>query len=254
MNQEPDRVVSKQLDPEESLAAIRDMAKKNKNAANETSLMQSIEEQMKVLDQRSEEFRREVYGQLESNRQQFEEQRNAQQTMQASQQLLQQQMEKMIEMMKSLTQASNPASPHISPVQPTKQINLGGNGGKGILPTPPVVNVNGLSVSENVQMGQSSLRAGNSQTHSFFGNSNFGNRMPNIELTNFEGGNLKSWIRKCEKYFQIFAIPDEQKIDLATLYLGEKLISGIKVGKFSIRATLGKNLVRNFVNDLARLW
>ena len=81
MSQGFDRVVSEQLDLEESLATIRDMAKKNKNVMNETSIMQSMEEQMKVLDQRSEEFRREVYGQLESNRKHFKEQRNTQQVL-----------------------------------------------------------------------------------------------------------------------------------------------------------------------------
>lgn len=123
------------------------MAKK-KAAANETSQIQALEEQFQKLDQKGEEFRKEMYNHLEIHTKKFQEQKDAQQVIQ---QALQQQMNRMIEMMKALPLASQqlrpPTSPvqifpHASPVQttvPPKQINLGGN---GILPTPAIAHKN----------------------------------------------------------------------------------------------------------------
>ncbi|KAL4284548.1 hypothetical protein GQ457_16G010190 [Hibiscus cannabinus] len=45
---------------------------------------------------------------------------------------------------------------------------------------------------------------------------------PKIELQFFDGDNPRSWIRKCQKYFSIFQIPESQKLKLASMYLTGK--------------------------------
>ncbi|KAL4281742.1 hypothetical protein GQ457_03G022050 [Hibiscus cannabinus] len=53
---------------------------------------------------------------------------------------------------------------------------------------------------------------------------NSGNFMPRpkIELPFFEGQNPRGWIKKCQKYFSIFAIPEYQKVEIASMYLNGK--------------------------------
>ncbi|KAL4289992.1 hypothetical protein GQ457_14G023380 [Hibiscus cannabinus] len=42
---------------------------------------------------------------------------------------------------------------------------------------------------------------------------------PRIEFQTFDGTNPRGWIRKCQKYFAIFEVPENQKLELATMYL-----------------------------------
>ncbi|KAL4303244.1 hypothetical protein GQ457_10G021490 [Hibiscus cannabinus] len=42
---------------------------------------------------------------------------------------------------------------------------------------------------------------------------------PKIELQSFDGDNPRGWIRKCEKFFSIFAIPEQNKVEIAAMYL-----------------------------------
>ncbi|KAL4281132.1 hypothetical protein GQ457_03G012130 [Hibiscus cannabinus] len=42
---------------------------------------------------------------------------------------------------------------------------------------------------------------------------------PKIELPFFGGSNPRGWIRKCEKYFSIFSVPDSQRLEVAAMYL-----------------------------------
>ena len=42
---------------------------------------------------------------------------------------------------------------------------------------------------------------------------------PKIKLPNFDGVNPRGWVKKCHKYFTIFAIADHQKLELASMYL-----------------------------------
>ncbi|KAL4348724.1 hypothetical protein GQ457_17G014770 [Hibiscus cannabinus] len=42
---------------------------------------------------------------------------------------------------------------------------------------------------------------------------------PKIEFQTFDGNNPRSWIRKCQKYFSIFEVPENQKLEMATMYL-----------------------------------
>ena len=55
-------------------------------------------------------------------------------------------------------------------------------------------------------------------------NAGYGNGsiIPNVDLTNFNSTNPRSQVRKCQKFFQLYAIPAEQKIDLTSLYIGER--------------------------------
>ncbi|KAL4347328.1 hypothetical protein GQ457_17G018120 [Hibiscus cannabinus] len=42
---------------------------------------------------------------------------------------------------------------------------------------------------------------------------------PKIELQFFDGDNPRSWVRKCEKFFSIFAVPEVNKVEVASMYL-----------------------------------
>ncbi|KAL4379604.1 hypothetical protein GQ457_02G023110 [Hibiscus cannabinus] len=42
---------------------------------------------------------------------------------------------------------------------------------------------------------------------------------PKIELQMFDGENPRSWVKKCQKYFTLFAILENQKLEIASMYL-----------------------------------
>ncbi|KAL4291221.1 hypothetical protein GQ457_14G001230 [Hibiscus cannabinus] len=42
---------------------------------------------------------------------------------------------------------------------------------------------------------------------------------PKIEIPSFDGTNARGWVRKCDKYFSLFNVPDNQKMEIATMYL-----------------------------------
>jgi len=42
---------------------------------------------------------------------------------------------------------------------------------------------------------------------------------PKVEFPSFDATDPRSWIKKCTKYFGLCRIPDNQKIDLASLHL-----------------------------------
>ncbi|KAL4290632.1 hypothetical protein GQ457_14G012640 [Hibiscus cannabinus] len=42
---------------------------------------------------------------------------------------------------------------------------------------------------------------------------------PRIDLQLFEGDNPRSWVKKCQRYFSLFAVPENQKLEVATKYL-----------------------------------
>ncbi|XP_048502834.1 uncharacterized protein LOC125498635 [Beta vulgaris subsp. vulgaris] len=46
--------------------------------------------------------------------------------------------------------------------------------------------------------------------------------VPKLEFPKFDGSNCRLWIKKCSKYFHLCKIPDEQKVDLASLFMIEK--------------------------------
>ncbi|KAL4289531.1 hypothetical protein GQ457_14G023340 [Hibiscus cannabinus] len=54
------------------------------------------------------------------------------------------------------------------------------------------------------------------------GNTHINSFRPKIELQMFDGMNPRGWIKKCQKYFTLLEIPEERKMDLATMHLEGK--------------------------------
>lgn len=51
--------------------------------------------------------------------------------------------------------------------------------------------------------------------------------MPKLEFPKFDGTNPRTWMKKCSRYFELCKIPAEQKVDLATLYMVDKVESWV---------------------------
>ncbi|EEF51214.1 conserved hypothetical protein [Ricinus communis] len=153
-------------------------------------------------------------------------------------------MAQMIEMLRTLSTSTTPkvhqSIPISVPPVPVaaegrqRHINLGNanietqtkthhgstiNDSRGILPSPSIINRN-INGQTRPQIGQSAAEFGQTNWNSSFGS--MGGRIPKVELSHFEGNNPRLWIKKCEKYFQLYSIPNEQKIDIASLYLGDR--------------------------------
>jgi len=45
---------------------------------------------------------------------------------------------------------------------------------------------------------------------------------PKVEFPTFDGSNPRNWVKKCAKYFNLCRISDDQKVDLALMYLQGK--------------------------------
>lgn len=45
---------------------------------------------------------------------------------------------------------------------------------------------------------------------------------PRVEFPAFDGSNPRQWVKKCAKYFNLCKIPDDQKVDLASMHLQGK--------------------------------
>ena len=45
---------------------------------------------------------------------------------------------------------------------------------------------------------------------------------PKVEFPLFDGTNPRNWVEKCAKYFNLYKIPDDQKVNLALMYLQGK--------------------------------
>ncbi|XP_039062791.1 uncharacterized protein LOC120207396 [Hibiscus syriacus] len=52
-----------------------------------------------------------------------------------------------------------------------------------------------------------------------FGNTSSVLPRPKLELPMFDGNNSRGWIRKCQIFFNLFGIPEEQKLEIAAMYL-----------------------------------
>jgi len=69
---------------------------------------------------------------------------------------------------------------------------------------------------------------------------------PKIEFPHFDGTNPRGWVKKCLRYFALCKTLEQQKVDLASLYMSEKAESwynGYILGKQNI-------LWEDFVVDL----
>ena len=69
---------------------------------------------------------------------------------------------------------------------------------------------------------------------------------PKIEFPHFDGTNPRGWVKKCSRYFALCKTPEQQKVDLASLYMSGKAESwynGYILGRQNI-------LWEDFVVDL----
>lgn len=72
------------------------------------------------------------------------------------------------------------------------------------------------------------------------------NFMPKLEFPKFDGSNSRIWIKKCNKYFDLCKIPNDQKVDLASLYMVDKAENWI-ASYLSVRRSVDWN---DFIIDL----
>lgn len=81
------------------------------------------------------------------------------------------------------------------------------------------------------------------------------------ELPSFEGHEPKLWISKCERYFNLYRTPDNQKVKAVALYLNgladtwyHSLV--LSMGKVNIDELLiqfGEGLMRDIVEEFNKL-
>ena len=45
--------------------------------------------------------------------------------------------------------------------------------------------------------------------------------MPKMEIPLFDGQNPRWWVRRCERFFQLYKVPEEQKVTMAATYLND---------------------------------
>lgn len=50
----------------------------------------------------------------------------------------------------------------------------------------------------------------------------FSRLLPKMELLVFGGQDPEGWLWKCSKYFEIYEVPTDRKVDLVSLYLNEQ--------------------------------
>lgn len=50
----------------------------------------------------------------------------------------------------------------------------------------------------------------------------FHHPLPKVDQQMFDGNNPKSWIHKCHKYFELYHVPEYQKLELIIMYLDSK--------------------------------
>ncbi|KAL4281537.1 hypothetical protein GQ457_03G002250 [Hibiscus cannabinus] len=123
-------------------------------------------------------------------------------------------LEKMIRMLAEKEEEQSPAS---------EKKNISQIDEPGILAAKPdkPFRVNNMHLGEH-SSGTENLKQEKDNFVSQMGSSGNFIPRPKIELPFFEGQNPRGWIKKCQKYFSIFAIPEHQKIEIASMYLNGK--------------------------------
>lgn len=48
-----------------------------------------------------------------------------------------------------------------------------------------------------------------------------------VELQIFKGQNRRPWVRRYQEYFDIYQIPEDQKLDIAAMRVGRCMVPGI---------------------------
>ncbi|KAL4385166.1 hypothetical protein GQ457_15G026180 [Hibiscus cannabinus] len=92
----------------------------------------------------------------------------------------------------------------------------------GILASKPPQNPSSstpLKTFSTQYVASDTLLTEKGNTGSFLTHTGGINLKPKIELQLFEGDNPRGWVKKCEKYFAIFGVPEEQKLEVASMYL-----------------------------------
>lgn len=77
-------------------------------------------------------------------------------------------------------------------------------------------------------IGRQNLESGNPNSLKF---------VPKLEFPKFDGTNPKMWMKKCARYFELCKVPADQKVDLASLYMVDKVenwISSYLSGKRNV--------------------
>ncbi|XP_039044642.1 uncharacterized protein LOC120184185 [Hibiscus syriacus] len=98
---------------------------------------------------------------------------------------------------------------------------------QGILASKPTLPQDVFKMKTTVnttESGEQSVSKGHPFMEKYSSNNNTGMFLPKpkIELQFFDGTNPRSWIRKCEKYFSIFVVPELQKLEIAAMYFTGK--------------------------------
>ncbi|KAE8673195.1 hypothetical protein F3Y22_tig00111807pilonHSYRG00050 [Hibiscus syriacus] len=91
----------------------------------------------------------------------------------------------------------------------------------GILAAKPVefsspLPFNSKVQEENIMGSASEFKVDNK---GLFGSSGPMLPQPKLDLQMFDGSNPRGWVRKCQKYFNLVGVPEEQKLDVAAMYL-----------------------------------
>jgi len=70
----------------------------------------------------------------------------------------------------------------------------------------------------------------------------------------FEGMNPRWWVRRCERFFQFYKVPKEQKVNLVATYLNDAVDSWFQRWIIQDEGNDGQwgNLQRACVNNLGR--
>ena len=82
-------------------------------------------------------------------------------------------------------------------------------------------------------------------SHLVSSNRRFG-MSPKLEFPKFDGNNSRMWIKKCDRYFKLCKIPDENRVDLAALHMIDNAETWI-ISYLSVRHHVDWN---DFIFDL----
>lgn len=111
--------------------------------------------------------------------------------------------------------------------------------GKGILPTPrELLNQGSSSSGGNVVgaiLGHLMDREGMQKY------------LPKIELITFDRKEPRVWVRKCVKHFEVYKVPNEEKVGIASLFLIDRVMLGVTIRLWIEGHMLGKILRENCV-------
>lgn len=78
---------------------------------------------------------------------------------------------------------------------------------------------------------------------------------PRVDIPVFKGSYPNTWLRRCNKYFQLYGVLDDQRVELASLFLETNPIDGSKDGSHNMKTPWnGQHLRRKYTEDLETRW